>query len=365
MRCVPAHDFTVRKAYLWRSAIDEDPPYQRKSSVWSLAKQQLFIDSLLNGYDVPKIYLHDLRGQQPTKVYAVVDGKQRLNAIWQFLGDEFSLADDFAIEEGNLPELPVGATHPQAGMLFSAFHPAWKQVLRSTYLAVVLIQNASEQGIEDLFSRLNNGEPLNAAEKRNAMNSDMVRLIREVATRPFFASRLRFTNARYQHHDLAARLILIEATGRTSPDTVPDLRGRALDDLVHQNRRLSQAARTDLLERIDAELAQLCEIFGPADSLLARPSQPPLYYLFVKAIRARHPDAVRPERMRGFLARFQQARLGKPEETQPHRDPELAEFSRLMQHATLERGGLERRVSILVQRFLFEEGRPMAPAADG
>ena len=50
------------KAYLWRSAIQEKPPYQRESSVWSLEKQQLFIDSLLNGYDVPKIYLHDLRG---------------------------------------------------------------------------------------------------------------------------------------------------------------------------------------------------------------------------------------------------------------------------------------------------------------
>ena len=62
MRCVPAHDFTVMKAYLWRSAINEKPPYQRESSVWSLEKQQLFIDSLLNGYDVPKIYLHDLRG---------------------------------------------------------------------------------------------------------------------------------------------------------------------------------------------------------------------------------------------------------------------------------------------------------------
>ena len=68
MRCVPAHDFTVAKALAWRSAIADDPPYQRPSAVWSLAKQQLFIDSLINGYDVPKIYLHDLRGKHPTRV---------------------------------------------------------------------------------------------------------------------------------------------------------------------------------------------------------------------------------------------------------------------------------------------------------
>ena len=66
-------------------AIDENAPYQREGAVWSLEQQQLFIDSLLNGYDVPKIYLHDLRGKHPTKVYAIVDGKQRLTTIWRFL----------------------------------------------------------------------------------------------------------------------------------------------------------------------------------------------------------------------------------------------------------------------------------------
>ena len=55
VRCVPAPDFTVGKALAWRSSIDADVPYQRESFVWSLEQQQLFIDSLLNGYDVPKI----------------------------------------------------------------------------------------------------------------------------------------------------------------------------------------------------------------------------------------------------------------------------------------------------------------------
>src|SRR5918999_6479996 len=105
MRCVTARDFTVGKALAWRSSIEENAPYQREGAVWSTEQQQLFIDSLLNGYDVPKIYLHDLRGQHPTKVYAVVDGKQRLNTIWRFLGDSFPLAPDFHALESNLPDL--------------------------------------------------------------------------------------------------------------------------------------------------------------------------------------------------------------------------------------------------------------------
>jgi hypothetical protein len=48
MRCVLARDFTVAKVLAWRHALYDDPPYQRQSAVWSLDRQQRFIDSLLN-----------------------------------------------------------------------------------------------------------------------------------------------------------------------------------------------------------------------------------------------------------------------------------------------------------------------------
>src|SRR5919198_2448554 len=175
MRCRLAHDFTVAKVLAWRHALYDDPPYQRQSAVWSLDRQQRFIDSLLNGYDVPKIYLHDLRGQHPTRVYALVDGKQRVTTIWRFLRDEFPLSPSFQVEEANLPELPPGTPPPLAGQRFSELHPAWQAVLRGTGLSVVLIQNATEEDIEELFARLNNGQPLNAAEKRNARGGEMAK----------------------------------------------------------------------------------------------------------------------------------------------------------------------------------------------
>src|SRR5919106_4807296 len=180
MRCVPAPDFNLAKAQAWRSAIADDAPYQRESSIWSLEKQQLFIDSLLNGYDVPKIYLHDLRGRHPTRVYAVVDGRQRLTAIWRYLRGEFGLAPDFRIEPANLPELPPRVRHPAPGDRFADLDPPWQRVLRETHLTVVLIQNATEEDIDFIFFRLNNGEPLNAAEKRNALGGDAARMVRDL-----------------------------------------------------------------------------------------------------------------------------------------------------------------------------------------
>lgn len=157
MRCEAARDFTVAKAIAWRSSIDDDPPYQRAGDVWSMARQQLFIDSLLNGYDVPKIYLHDLRGHHPTKVYAVVDGKQRLTTLWSFLKDGFALAPTFRIEaEDAIPGVPV----PRPGSRFSEFHSTWQRALLWTPISVVLIRDAEEDDIEELFSRLNNGVAL-------------------------------------------------------------------------------------------------------------------------------------------------------------------------------------------------------------
>jgi len=349
MRCVPAHDFNVAKAVAWRSAIHDDPPYQRESSVWSLDKQQLFVDSLLNGYDVPKIYLHDLRGQHPTQVYAVVDGRQRLSTIWRFLADEFPLADDFRIEPANAPELPAGTATPRAGQRFTELDERWRRVLRRTYLAVVLIQHATEEDIEELFSRLNNGEPLNAAEKRNAMGGAMTALVREVSAHRFFRDRLRLSNDRYQHYELASRMLLVELADPDGAGPVPDLRSRALDRLIRDNRGLGEGDQATLRERVERVLTVLAEVFGTSDPLLARQSFATLDFLFVRAL-ARE-GRIEPAAVRAFLERFQAARLDALRRPDGGDDPALPEFTHLMQHGTNEPRSLDRRLCILLDAY--------------
>jgi hypothetical protein len=348
MRCVPAHDFTVAKAIAWRSSIHDDPPYQREGSIWSLDKQQLFIDSLLNGYDVPKIYLHDLRGQHPTLVYTVVDGRQRLTAIWRFLSGEFALAEDFRIEPANRPALPEGTPDPVAGQRFADFDRRWKEVLRRTYLAVVLIQNATEDDIEELFSRLNNGEPLNAAEKRNAMGGAIVELAREVAQHPFFTDRLGFPNGRHRHLELATRLLLVEHGGAPGGG-VPDLRSRSLDRFVREARRLGARERRTLLAAVMGNLDRAARVFTSSDALLARPSAALVDYLFVRSL---GPAALGdPGAVRAFLDRFETARRRALREENGGADPTLDEFTYLMQHGAHEPRSLERRLEILRGAF--------------
>ena len=364
MRCLPAHHFTVAKARTWRSAIDEQPPYQRESEVWSLDKQQLFIDSLLDGYDVPKIYLHDLRGRHPTKVYAIVDGKQRLTTIWSYLADEFPLAAEFRIEPANVPDLPPDAVTPVGALRFSQLDRHWQRVLLQTYLSVVLIRDATEEDIEDLFSRLNNGEALNAAERRNALGGDMARLIRDVARRPFFTERLHFSNTRLQHFDLAARLLLLLDTARRGDGAgLPDLGPKALDAFVREHRHMTEADRAALTSGLDAQLDALVRIFSPADSLLGSPAQALLHHLFVRDVLDADDAVMDPSSVRAFLESFHRTRTTANEGPEEDREAVLVEFSRLMQHGVNEPRNIERRLDIL--RTAFDRSATADPKPSG
>ncbi len=122
--------FNIGLLMVERAAIDDSPPYQRESGVWSREKQQLFLDSLLNNYDVPKLYFHDLRGKHHKFNFAVIDGKQRLHAIWDFLNDGIRLADDFTVEKSYKDGPPKG------GSKFSKLTPTWQDIFKSKTLAL-------------------------------------------------------------------------------------------------------------------------------------------------------------------------------------------------------------------------------------
>ena len=52
------HSNSVWKLYRMRDRIQLDPEYQRLSDIWTLDIRQLLVDTILNGFDVPKLYLH-------------------------------------------------------------------------------------------------------------------------------------------------------------------------------------------------------------------------------------------------------------------------------------------------------------------
>lgn len=350
MRCSP-ETVSIGTMVHSKNAINDSPDYQRESGVWSLDRKQLFLDSLLNQLDIPKLYFEDHRAESGRYDFTVIDGKQRINAIWDFFDGKFPLADDFKL----LKAPPGRKKRPEIkpGSRFRDLPDFWKDALRNTSLVVTMITGAEDDDIDELFSRLNNGEPLNAAEKRNARGGEMNKIIREVAALPFFRKKVGFTNKRFQHLEVAAKFLLIELTAKSrTGDPFCDMKKRFLDDMVENHRQIASAKRKSLLSAVEEGLGRLGRLFEDHDPLLSKQAYPPMYYLFAYVIDRDYGHKNMHSWMKSFLPKFQRRRLENLKLPEGEQDSRLIEFGRLMQQGTNDIGSLRERVSILKRSFL-------------
>ena len=273
--------FEVKTISWWnsrRNKIDMDPPYQRRGKLWSPTDKAYLIDSIINGYDVPKIYIADFTwGVSKINVhklpYAIIDGKQRFEAIFDFYDGKIVLNDDFTyLQNPNLKLSGLG----------------YKDLLKYTEvieefnnfnLSVVGVYANNETPITELFLRLNRSKALTGAEIRNAMAGPASEFIREISKHEFFKSDVRFETKRGQDLNLAAKLLLIEYRG----DFV-DTKKNDLDAFVQQ----FQEGPDDRLElsgrRIFENLDAMDSIFLPYDPLLNSAGIIPVYYWIIKKL---------------------------------------------------------------------------------
>ncbi len=239
-------------------------------------------------------------------------------------------------------------------MFYKQFSEEDRETFKNISLSTVYIQNASEDDIEELFFRLNNGEPLNAAEKRNAIGGDMNLLIKEIAANGFFSEKLKFKNKRYSHYELAAKFILLEKTQMETGEMYSDLKKKFLDAMVKGKKKMPEAEKEGLAKRVQKNLTILKKVFEKEDELLSKQISPPLYYLFVKVISNEYGHPYLYSNIHKFLENFQVRRLQNLDRPEEERDRTLLEFGRLMQQGTSDLSSLKDRVSIL-RRFFLEE----------
>src|SRR5215207_10048093 len=83
-------------AWFWdlyrRNLLNLDPPYQRRS-VWNQSFKDFFIDTVLLGYPAPSIFLFESIAPTGLQRFSVVDGKQRLTTIFDFLDNAFPISE--------------------------------------------------------------------------------------------------------------------------------------------------------------------------------------------------------------------------------------------------------------------------------
>lgn len=129
--------------------------YQRGSGIWPDSARTYFIDTILEGYPFPKIYLYQVFNEKSKRpVKEIVDGQQRITTIMDFMEDGFKLTK---------------ASKNFAGMKYSDLDEENRKRFLSYQIEMSIILAATRPELLEMFRRINAyTAPLSAAERMHA-----------------------------------------------------------------------------------------------------------------------------------------------------------------------------------------------------
>lgn len=141
-----------------RGLLDLDPPYQRRS-VWNQDYKDYFIDTVLNGFPAPAIFIYQEITPEGVSKVSIVDGKQRLSTLFEFANNKFPVYEDATIERFR-------------GKFFKDLDTQTKQNFWKYQFAIEYLPSSDEQVIGNIFDRINrNVSKLTPQELRHAKYS--------------------------------------------------------------------------------------------------------------------------------------------------------------------------------------------------
>jgi len=150
-----------------KTTVRFDYPIQRAGGQWDLLQQSYLIHTAGSSYPIPPVYAvsykEELDGKD-AQVRYILDGKQRLTTFFSFLKDEWAL-------DNMTPDIRLeGEKYEVAGKLFSELDDMLQILIQSRNITVYTMEgeSASEEEIEDLFFRMNNGKALTQQQKSKA-----------------------------------------------------------------------------------------------------------------------------------------------------------------------------------------------------
>ena len=231
-----------------KKLINTDPDYQRPP-VWTKPQKQLLIDTILREYDIPKFYLN----KRDDSHWDVVDGQQRLRAIWEFRENGFCIAKDadpITIDVGNGP-----SQYEIKGMTFDELDPDVQDLFESYPIDIVILENKPDEVVQEIFLRMQNGTSLKAQEKRNAIAGPIRDYVKKLSLHPFFTKCVHFRNNRFAHDEVAAQMLKLSLNGAIC--TVKD---KELNDLYNSNAAFD--ANSQKAKRVNTVLNYLYDTFG-------------------------------------------------------------------------------------------------------
>ena len=304
----------------------EIPEWQREK-VWNRATKQRLIDSILRGWKLPKFYF--LKNSNTPEEFEVLDGQQRLTAIFEFFADELPLSDASAKEFGAhfYTDLPS-----EVSDRFDDFEVEYDE-----------IEDSTEEEQKDFFQRLQNGLPLTSSEKLNSAHSKLRDFCRELSKHDFFSRKVTASNKRFGHFDIAAKVATLAIEGIDA--------GLRYEDIKETfDAQSGFSPRSEVGRRLKRTFDCLCEVFIEDDPLLKNRTLVQSYGTLVFRLLESGSLSPLTGRLRDFIEKFGTELSKQIELGQTATDPAFIEFQKTV-NANV-RGAARVRQQILLRKLL-------------
>lgn len=147
--------YSVLDLLSWQEsgALRVSPKFQRRG-VWSTAAKGHLIDSILLGYPIPPIHIRLATDVGGRMVREVIDGQQRIRAVFDFIGGKY--------------RIPKSVSQTWGGKGFDDLSSDTADKLRLFSFVIYQYKKLSDPDVLDMFSRLNMySVSLNSQELRN------------------------------------------------------------------------------------------------------------------------------------------------------------------------------------------------------
>ncbi|WP_067621145.1 DUF262 domain-containing protein [Alicyclobacillus acidiphilus] len=199
---------------------------QRKRNIWDETRQSKLIHSILAGFLIP-----NLSGSRGETMLHILDGNQRLSSIFDYIEGKYKLVGVQSVDGGEL-----------AGKKFAELTDDLQQKIMDYKFEIDVIEEATQEQMEEQFYRLNNGVPIRPIELIRANLGDSVlKFVERISSLPFFDKKVNLSKAakrRFVDQELVLQILLLvhhPDTGFSSKEIrafVQELRDSGIQDVL-------------------------------------------------------------------------------------------------------------------------------------
>jgi hypothetical protein len=329
----PIYDKVLISTFcLHRERYPIDQTYQREEGTWETSDEQYLIDTILRGFAMPPIFLHEKGDEE-----FIVDGQQRLNSIWKFkdgkgdpskateLGEEYS-EDIIKANNGKKK--------------YSELTKDFQDIFDGYPIPVIYLRDYNDEEIRNLFRRLQHGKPLNVGEILNAHAGKIVLTMRTLAEHKFFKDIIAMKPKRYKYRHISAILMYLEK------ESIEDISPSYLYEFFEKNPNLD--TNSNVYSEVVKVLNYLVQTLGKRTGELHKTSWIVTLYLVTAYLMRNYVMHTQQDNLKAFLTDFYQ----KVVNSSTFQDKELIDFNLAVSRGTTSQANIKLRYEIMLKRFL-------------